>query len=105
MTSAPVANPVQFAGLDYEFPSVLWILKHEQLGKFGCYCFQGINGLAAFSTEALAIDFAKWVAELLLATQEVTFDEAREVAKGRPLPVIALFLCDDLDAVQIHYVK
>ena len=36
---------------------------------------------------------------------EVSFDEAREIAKERPMPVVSLMLLDDLNDPQIHYVR
>lgn len=36
---------------------------------------------------------------------ELTFDEAREVAKARPFPVVALMLLDRMDQPKIHYVR
>jgi hypothetical protein len=61
--------------------------------------------LACFSSENGAIRFAEWIDLSGMCTQEVSFDEAREVAKGRPMPVVALMLLDRMEEPQIHYVR
>jgi hypothetical protein len=40
-----------------------------------------------------------------MCTRELTFDEAREVAKDRPMPVVALMLLDVMTDPRIHYVR
>lgn len=64
--------------------------------------------MACFSTPNAALQFALEALEPSvpgLVLQSVTFDEAREVAKSRPYPVVAVMLLDDLDDPLIHYVK
>ena len=48
-------------GLEETFPEELYILKHGASGKYGCYCYDGIHGLACFSTEHGAFSFAEWI--------------------------------------------
>jgi hypothetical protein len=40
-----------------------------------------------------------------MTTNQVTFDEAREVAKDRPLPVVSLMLLDTINNPKIHFVR
>lgn len=87
------------------FPDSLWLLRHPASGKYGCYCFQGMHGLACFSTEAGAFRFAEWIDLSGMVSQEATFDEAREVARSRPAPLVCLLLLDSLNNPQIHYVR
>jgi hypothetical protein len=94
-----------FLELDSEFPSVLFVLHHQPSGKYGCYCHDGVNGLAVFSHENGAVRFAEWIDLTGMVVQEVSFDEAREIAKARPLPIVAVMLLDDLDAPAIHYIR
>lgn len=92
-------------GLDVEFPERLFVLKHPPSGKYGCYCFNGVHGLACFSTEHGAFRFAEWIDLSGMACEQVNFEEAREIAKRRPLPVVSLMLLDDIADPKIHYVR
>ena len=40
-----------------------------------------------------------------MTAMEVTFDEAREIAKDRPEFVVSLMLLDDMQNPVIHYVR
>jgi hypothetical protein len=92
-------------GLDETFPEKLYVLHHPASNRYGCFQHEGIHGLACFSTEAGAFRFAEWIDLSGMMTNEVSFDEAREVAKERPLPVVSLMLLDTLSSPQIHYVR
>jgi hypothetical protein len=100
--------PRAILGLDRDFPDQVIVLHHPPSGRYGCYRFGGVHGLACFSTPNAALHFALEALEPTvpgLVLQSVTFDEAREVAKSRPFPVVAVMLLDDLDDPVIHYVK
>jgi len=92
-------------GLDTEFPSDVYLLSHPSSGKFGCYCHNGIHGLACFSTESAAFRFAEWIDLSGMTTVECSFDEAREVAKDRPMPIVSLMLLDKIDDPKIHFIR
>lgn len=92
-------------GLENEFPETLFLLSHPASGKYGCFCHQGIHGLACFSTEPGAFRFAEWIDLSGMRCMKVTFDEARDVAKGRPLPIVSLMLLDCLENPAVHYVR
>lgn len=92
-------------GLENDFPSKLFILKHEPSGKFGCYSHDGVHGLACFSTEDGAFLFGSYIELPGMLALEVTFDEARQVAQDRPMPIVSIMLLDDMDDPQIHYVR
>ena len=36
---------------------------------------------------------------------ELTFDEARDVAKDRPMPVTAVMLLDNMSDPKIHFIR
>jgi hypothetical protein len=101
--SATLVQPL--LGLGEDFPDILFVLHHPSTGRYGCYCHQGIHGLASFSSEASAIRFAEWIDLSGMTVAELSFDEAREVAKQRPLPVVALMLLDQMEEPKIHYVR
>lgn len=98
-----LAQPI--LGLDDTFPDVLFVLHHASSGKYGCFFHEGVHGLACFSTEAGAIRFSEWIDLTGMTTIELSFEEARDVAKDRPMPVTALMLLDDLQSPKIHYVR
>ena len=93
------------AGLGSDFPESLYLLHHPSTGKYGCYCHLGVHGLACFSTEGAAFRFAEHIDLSGMTAQQVTFDEAREVAKARPHPIISLMLLDKIGEPEIHYVR
>lgn len=92
-------------GIGEAFPERVFLLHHPASGKYGCYCHQTVHGLACFSTEARAFRFSEWLDLGGMVTEEVAFDEARDIAKERPLPIVSLMLLDSLEKPQIHYVR
>lgn len=93
------------SGLDDVFPDTLYVLRHPPTNKYGCYCHDGVHGLACFSTEERAFRFAKEIDLSGMTCEEVAFDQAREIAKERPMPVVSLMLLDDLNEPVIHFVR
>lgn len=92
-------------GLDQEFPDDVFVLSHPSSGKYGCFCHDGVHGLACFSSAKGAVEFASLIDLSGMRTEELTFDEARDVAKSRPLPVVAVMLLDSVDEPVIHYIR
>lgn len=93
------------AGLDTEFPEKVFVVKHPPTERYGCYCFDGVHGLACFSSEMGAFRFAEWIDLDQMSAEEVNFDEARDIAQNRPAQIVALMLLDDMDDPVIHYVR
>ena len=94
-----------FLEIQDTIPENLFVLKHPPSGKFGCYCHQGVHGLAVFSSEPAEFRFAEWIDLSGMACIEVSFDEAREIAKDRPMPIVSVMLLDDLSDPKIHFVR
>lgn len=92
-------------GLDETFPDKLYVLHHAPSKRYGCFCHEGVHGLACFSTEGGAFRFAEWIDLSGMQTQELSFEEARQVAKDRPMPVVSLMLLDSINEPKIHYVR
>lgn len=92
-------------GLEDTFPQRLFIVRHNPTSKYGCYCHDGTHGLACFSNEQGAISFAAWINMPGMSSEEVSFDEAREVAKDRPMPITSLMLLDNMEDPLIHFVR
>ncbi len=92
-------------GLDDTFPDEVFVLFHAASRRYGCFCHVDVHGLACFTKEQGAVQFAQWSDLCGMTIQRVSFDEARNVAKLRPMPVVALMLLDELDAPKIHYVR
>jgi hypothetical protein len=91
--------------LDREIPDRLYVLSEPATGRYGCYCFQGVHGLAVFEHEDAAWAFAEWLPVQQVTCLKVGFDEARSIAKSRPMPVVSVMLLDDVDDPVIHYVR
>lgn len=92
-------------GLDETFPQSLFVLHHPSSNRYGCFCHDGVHGLACFSSEAGAFRFAEWIDLSGMCTREIEFDDAREIAKERPMPVVSLMLLDQMDNPVIHFVR
>ncbi len=92
-------------GLENGFPDQVYVLHHSPTKRYGCYCHQGVHGLACFSKQQGAYDFGKSIDLDGLSIMQLSFDEAREVAKERPMPVTSMMLLDDLSNPIIHYVR
>ena len=96
---------IPLIGLDETFPDELFVLHHPATDRYGCFHHDGVHGLACFSSETGAFRFAEWIDLSGMATKQISFDEAREIAKARPLPVVSLMLLDDIHNPQIHFVR
>ena len=92
-------------GLENEFPDAVFVLHHPSTNRYGCYCHQGVHGLACFTSTTGAVHFGEFIDLDGLTVLEMEFDEAREVAKERPLPVTAMMLLDDLKQPKIHFIR
>jgi len=92
-------------GLNDEFPDVLFVIHHKPTLKYGCYCHKGIFGLACFSKEEFALEFCEYLELDGMIIVEVDFEQAREIAKSRPMPVVSVMLADTLSDPKIHYVR
>jgi hypothetical protein len=96
-------NPI--LGLDTEFPDSVFVLHHPNTKRYGCYCHLGVHGLACFSTNVGAVKFGEYIDLDGLTVKQLSFDEAREVAKERPLPVTAIMLLDNMNDPKVHYIR
>jgi hypothetical protein len=94
-----------FLELTDTLPETLFVLRHPPSGKYGCYCHEGVHGLACFSSEGGAFRFAEWIDLSGMCCDEVSFDEAREIAKQRPMPIVSLMLLDNVTEPVIHFVR
>lgn len=92
-------------GLEDAFPESVHVLHHPSTGKYGCYCHEGVHGVASFESRGAAMRFSEQIDLSGIAIVEVSFEDAREIAKARPMPVVALMLLDRLDEPLIHYVR
>lgn len=105
MASVPQILDCPLAGIGEEFPDVLYVIHHPPTGKYGCYCHEGTHGLACFPTAGSAGKFTENVDLTGMLTVAVTFDEARDIAKERPLPIVSLILLDGISEPRIHYIR
>lgn len=105
----PIADLLTFdegwLDLGGDFPDEVWVVRHSASERYGCFCHEGVHGLASFTRAADAKEFARWIELEGLAVVALGFDEARDVAKGRPMPVVSLMLLDDPNRPLIHYVR
>lgn len=96
-------------GLGDDFPENIYILKDKNKDRYACYHLtnQGVYGLMCFEHNHNAVSAKKDFQqnEDILEITQTTFDEAREIAKGRPLPVTCLILMDNIVNPKIHFVK
>lgn len=100
-----ITRDLTIVGLDREIPDELFVVLHAASRRYGCFCHQGIHGLAAFSSREDAERFRSLIELGGLYVVPIAFDEARQVAKERPMPVVALLLLDDLADPVVHYVR
>ncbi len=104
-TPAVLDLDAALGGLDAAFPEELYVVCHPSTRRYGCFCHRGVHGLAAFSRRDDAERFRGWIELTGLYVVPMAFDAAREVAKERPMPVVALMLLDDLANPLVHYVR
>jgi hypothetical protein len=98
-------HPSMLDQLDDKFPDEMYVLHHSPTQMYGCYSHFGIHGLAVFSSASSCSNFGQPIQLDGLVPKQVTFDEAREIAKERPMPVVAMMLLDNISDPVILYVK
>lgn len=91
--------------LDESLPQLVHVLYHPESNRYVCYCHADEHGLAGFLSEIAAREFAESMGDLRLELLTLPFESAREVAKERPLPVIALMILDHAGGIFTHYVR
>lgn len=120
-------SPIRIAELcekllaDCDYPSQLFVIREGIRGKFMCQRIEESEKWAVSAYESLELVEQNVLRTKLngvrdgvsgqvfhdfdLEIMRVSFDEARQVALGRPFPVvgIAIHLCDGASA--IHYVR
>ena len=105
LTVADVPSPLD--GLDDVFPDRLVVLKARD-DRYVCFGLRArepkIDGLACFTTPNRAVWLINTIPEPCEPV-EVTFDEAREIAKDRAAPLTALLLLDDPDKPEVHWIR
>lgn len=106
MTSEQVQ--VNCLGLDVCFPSTLTILRQIKNSKHAC-CRLPLSdeiGLICFSNNIYAHRFVDSIEKGSYALQDMTFDQARDLAKRKDEPHLsALVLADDILNMLIHYIR
>lgn len=114
MSTSTIVNPsdigleLPLLGLDDDFPENIYILKDKNKDKYACYHLtsEGIYGLMCFEHNSNAASAKEdFQHKDILEITQTTFDEAREIAKERPLPVTCLLLMDNPISPKIHFVK
>jgi hypothetical protein len=91
-------------GLD-DIPDNLYMLQHMYKPIHGLYAFEGVHGLAVFSTMTNAEIFVDKIGIDSMLVKDVTFDDAREIVKTKPQPINTVMLVDNLDDPVIHWVR
>lgn len=88
-----------------DFPDNVWIATDGRRHAIYAYGLAGrqFHGVACTETESAISRFALLLGVLGVRPERVTFDEAREIAKRKGLPVAGLILID-VDPPVIHYV-
>lgn len=101
----PHTLPLPILSIGESFPGLLFVLHHPSSDRYGCFQYEGVIGLACFSQEKDAASFGSLIQLDGLTVAEVSFDEARDIAKARPLPVTSIMLLDEISRPLIHYVR
>jgi hypothetical protein len=91
--------------MDNQFPDTLYVTSHKPSGTHGCYCVGNVHGLAVFSTALKAAGFSDFVNESPLDVIELSLEEALDLAKTKPYPVVCIHLLDEMSNPKTIYVK
>jgi hypothetical protein len=87
-----------------QFPDSVFVAAFD--ARHACFYDCGVHGLAVFETQGEAKAFGDTV-EPNVRVDQVTFDEAREIAKSKP-QLVAVFLMDLRSGPTVrarHYVR
>ena len=94
-----------FREFDNQFPENLFVTYHKTTDRHGCFCVGNDHGLAVFSTADNASNFMAFLDLDRLEVQEISFDEALDLAKTKPHPVTCIHLLDEMSNPKTIYVK
>lgn len=100
-----VSEDLKLSILKDEFPPELVIIHFPEENLDMCYSANNVHGLATFSSEPFASKFLEFIAEIPSPELKIVdFDEAREIAKKKGFPIIAIHLLDDVNKPITHYI-
>ena len=93
-------------GIGNDFPHEVYVGRTPS-NSYLIYCYGGMHGLACFSKPQNLTKFVDKFCPLIYCKPElVTFDDARDIAKSRPVEnLVCLLLLDDINDPKIHYIK
>lgn len=98
-----------FPELNFEFPAYGFVIQDSRDKKFSCAIVDSVQGISYFSDPDYALAWAlvnhPSIPEENIDIIKVTFDQAREIAKQRPVLIVALILLDNHQKPEIHYVR
>lgn len=91
-------------GAGTHLPDRVWLLYSSTGKVYSCTEVDSVVGVACFTSKDRAdMEISMMETDHMLESQEFKFDAARDLAKGLPMPVVALIFMDD--EPKIHYVK
>ncbi len=118
--SAPDSRPNILDTLGLGFPGEVYVLSNEENGTHACRRLsetqmaretdvmgQGPlpHGLVCFRTAAQAVAAIKHYSEDRFTAKEVSFDDARDLAKKKGPPINCLLLIEHEDKLNVHYIN
>ena len=100
------SDQIQTELFDFDAAGPFHITKIKDANTYGCYRLPTFTDvLACFVKRANALKFADWIPDgRPIEVLKVTFDEAREIAKSKPLTV-GIAVLDNVNNPIIHFVR
>ena len=86
------------------FPPEVIVICFPQIEKHKFFNVEGVPGLAVFSSEGCALRFLEFFVGPPCRLDILELDEARELAKSKSPPIMAIHLLDKLDFPVTHFV-
>lgn len=95
-------------GLSNDLPDNVYVGQTAN-NKHFCYFYNGDDGVVCTRTEKDLYDFLGTIdfacTDNDLRIVQVSFEEARNIAKQKALPINSLMIVKDYNNIDVHYVK
>lgn len=102
----PTSKIEDLLGIGNDFPDNIYVAS-TPTGEFVCFKANSLFGLACFTNEKSTLNFLNEYWKNLPANpEEVSFDEARDIAKSRKNKNInCLLMLDNPNEPKVHHIK
>lgn len=88
------------------YEHLIYVIYQPKTGRYICNIYGPAHGLAAFLTEIAAQRYVDFQPQINgVEFKAVTFEEAIEIARNRPIEVKSVMFLDDIDRPRLFWFR